>query len=105
MTGASMRQIEVSRTMVFDAPRPARAFFEALISDNLDLGRPEQVEILFKRSPRGRKPKDQAGGVFKTAIDRNNQGVTSTRLAPLTREEVPEGRPGAEDRDSGQLTR
>jgi hypothetical protein len=76
MTGASMRQIEVSRTMVFDAPRQARAFFEALISDNLDLGRPEQVEILFKRSPRGRKPKDQAGGVFKTAIDRNNQGVT-----------------------------
>ena len=71
-----MRQIEVSRTMVFDAPRQARAFFEALISDNLDLGRPEQVEILFKRSPRGRKPKDQAGGVFKTAIDRNNQGVT-----------------------------
>jgi hypothetical protein len=32
--------------------------------------------VLFKRSPRGRKPKDQAGGVFKTAIDRNNQGVT-----------------------------
>ncbi len=61
---------------MFDAPRQARAFFEALIADNLDLGRPEHVELLFKRSPRGRKPKDQAGGVFKTAIDRNNQGVT-----------------------------
>ena len=72
----SMRQVEVSRTMVLDAPRQARAFFEALIADNLDLGRPEHVEILFKRDPRGRKPKDQAGGVFKTAIDRNNQGVT-----------------------------
>ncbi len=72
----SMRQVEVSRTLVFDAPRQARAFFEALIADNLDLGRPEHVELLFKRSPRGRKPKDQAGGVFKTAIDRNNQGVT-----------------------------
>ena len=72
----SLRQVEVSRTMVFDAPRQARAFFEALIADNLDLGRPEHVEILFKRDPRGRKPKDQAGGVFKTAIDRNNQGVT-----------------------------
>ena len=62
--------------MVFDAPRQARAFFEALIADNLDLGRPENVELLFKRSPRGRKPKDQAGGVFKTAIDRSSQGVT-----------------------------
>jgi len=72
----SMRQVEVSRTMVFDAPRQARAFFEALVADNLDLGRPEHVELLFKRNPRGRKPKDQAGGVFKTAIDRNNQGVT-----------------------------
>jgi hypothetical protein len=71
----SMRQVETSRTMVFDAPRQARAFFEALVADNLDLGRPEQVEILFKRDPRGRKPKDQAGGVFKTAIDRNCNGV------------------------------
>lgn len=71
----SMRQVETSRTMVFDAPRQARAFFEALVADNLDLGRPEQVEILFKRDPRGRKPKDPAGGVFKTAIDRNCNGV------------------------------
>jgi hypothetical protein len=62
----SLRQVETSRTLVFDAPRQARAFFEALVADNLDLGRPEHVEILFKRSPRGRKPKDQAGGVFKT---------------------------------------
>jgi len=72
----SMRQVETSRTMVFDAPRQARAFFEALIADNLDLGRPEHVEILFKRDPRGRKPKDQAGGRFRTAIDRSCQGVT-----------------------------
>ncbi len=72
----SMRQVEVSRTLVFDAPRQARAFFEALVADNLDLGRPEHVELLFKRSPRGRKPKDPAGGTFKTAIDRNNNGVT-----------------------------
>ncbi len=72
----SMRQVEVSRTLVFAAPRQARAFFEALVADNLDLGRPEHVEILFKRSPRGRKPKDPAGGTFKTTIDRNNQGVT-----------------------------
>ena len=34
----SMRQVEVSRTMVFDAPRRARAFFEALVADNLDVG-------------------------------------------------------------------
>ena len=67
----------MSRTLVFDAPRQARAFFEALIADNLDLGRPENVEVLFKRDPRGRKPKDQgAGGAFKTAVDRRCDGVT-----------------------------
>jgi hypothetical protein len=61
----SMRQVEVSRTLVFDAPRRARAFFEALIADNLDIGRPANVEIIFKRHIRRDTP-----GVFRTAIDR-----------------------------------
>ena len=48
----SMRQVEVSRTIVFDAPCRVRSFFEALIADNLDLGRPENVEIIFGRRVR-----------------------------------------------------
>jgi hypothetical protein len=68
----TMRQVETSRTIVLDAPRHARAFFEALVADNLDLGRPESVELIFKRDPRGRK----AAGTFKTAIDRHTDGVT-----------------------------
>jgi len=67
----SMRQIEVSRTMVFTAPRHARAFFEALVADNIDLGRPEHVELIFDR-----RVQRNTEGVFKTAIDRFNQGVT-----------------------------
>jgi hypothetical protein len=67
----TMRQVETSRTIVLDAPRHARSFFEALVADNLDLGRPEHVELIFGRQ-RGRK----AGGVFKTAIDRHTGGVT-----------------------------
>ena len=35
-----MRQVETARTLVFDAPRHARGFFEALVTDNLDIGRP-----------------------------------------------------------------
>jgi len=61
----SMRQVEVSRTIVLDAPRRARAFFEALIADNLDIGRPASVEIIF-----GRKIRRDTPGVFRTAIDR-----------------------------------
>ena len=47
----SMRQVEVSRTLVFDAPRRARAFFEALVVDNLDIGRPDNVELIFTGPP------------------------------------------------------
>jgi hypothetical protein len=61
----SMRQVEVSRTIVFDAPRRARAFFEALIADNLDIGRPASVGIIF-----GRRIRRDTPGTFRTAIDR-----------------------------------
>jgi hypothetical protein len=64
----SMRQIEVSRTVVFDAPRRARAFFEALVVDNLDLGRHDSVELIFtgRNERRGRPPKITP--VYKTKI-------------------------------------
>ena len=42
-----MRQVEVSRTLVFDDPRRARGFFEALVTDNIDIGRPERVTVVF----------------------------------------------------------
>jgi len=66
----SMRQVEVSRTIVFTAPRHARGFFEALIADNLDIGRPDHVEIIF-----GRKVSRDTTTTFHTAIDRHNEGV------------------------------
>ena len=47
----SMRQIEVSRTLVFDAPRHARSFFEALVADNLDIGRPDTGGTDLPRAP------------------------------------------------------
>jgi hypothetical protein len=61
----SMRQVETSRTLVFDAPRRARAFFEALVADNLDIGRPERIELIFKRGQRRGRPAD---GDYKTKI-------------------------------------
>jgi hypothetical protein len=61
----SMRQVEVSRTLVFDAPRRARGFFEALVADNLDIGRPETIELIFRRGQRRGRP---AAGQFKTKV-------------------------------------
>jgi hypothetical protein len=73
----SMRQIEVSRTLVFDDDCHARAFFEALLADNMDLGRPENVELIFRRGTRtGRPTHPPRGGGFKTKIDRYCDLVT-----------------------------
>jgi hypothetical protein len=40
-------QLEVSLTQVFDRPMQGRHFFEAVIRENLDLGRPDRVRLLF----------------------------------------------------------
>ena len=73
----SMRQTETSRTLVFDGDVHARAFFEALLCENMDLGRPENVELLFRRGQRlGRPTLPPAGGGFKTKIDRYCDLVT-----------------------------
>ena len=45
----SILQAEVSLTQVFDRPLRGREFFESGIRDNLDLGRPDQVQLLFPR--------------------------------------------------------
>lgn len=60
----SMRQVEVSRTLVFDDPRRARGFFEALVADNIDIGRPAEVHAVFGRDRRGRTTAKQ----FRTRI-------------------------------------
>ena len=65
-----MRQVEVATTIAFTAPRHARAFFEALAADNLDIGRPDNMEIIFNRQVRC-----VTKGVFRTAVDRDNDGV------------------------------
>jgi len=73
----SMRQVETSRTLVFDDGVHARAFFEALLCDNMDLGRPENVELLFRRGQRlGRPTIPPPRGGFKTKIDQYCDLVT-----------------------------
>ena len=50
----SMRQVEVSRTLVFDDPRRARGFFESLVADNVGVGRPHEMRAIFGLDRRGR---------------------------------------------------
>ena len=72
----SMRQIETSRTLVFDDDCHARAFFEALLRENMDLGRPENAGLLFRRGQRRGRPAIPPARGFRTAIDQHCDMVT-----------------------------
>ena len=45
----SILQAEFSLTQIWDRPLNARCFFEEVIRENIDLGRPEQVQLIFSR--------------------------------------------------------
>jgi len=52
----SVLQAEFALTQVFDRPRSGRVFFEEVIRENLDLGRPSQVALIFDRRVTKRTP-------------------------------------------------
>jgi len=59
----SILQAEFSLTQVLDQPQHGRLFFEHVIRENLDLGRPEEVRLIFNRRISSRTP-----GSFRTRI-------------------------------------
>ena len=59
----AFRQFEVADTRVFDRPQTGRAFFEGVIRDHLDVGRPDQVVLIFDRKLMPRTP-----GRFTTRV-------------------------------------
>ena len=76
-----MRQVEVPRTLVFDDPRPARRFFEALVADNVDIGRPEQLQIVCARQVRKTTREPFRTRVFTAGSDvRLDIGYKHSRL-------------------------
>src|SRR5207247_1547843 len=65
----SILQAEFALTQVLDQPVTGRIFFEEVIRENLDIGRPDQVQLLFGRRVSRRTP-----GRFRTRI--LTEGVT-----------------------------
>jgi len=59
----SILQAEFSRTQVFDRPLSGRHLFEEIIRENIDLGRPSKVSLIFNRRINKRTP-----GNFHTRI-------------------------------------
>lgn len=62
----SIWQLEMSLTQVFTRPVYGRQFFEAVIRDNLDLGRPDRVSLLFATRLRRNTPPPDLG--YKTRV-------------------------------------
>jgi hypothetical protein len=62
-------QLECSLTQVLDRPLAGRIFFEEVIRENLGIGRPDQVQLIFHRRVTKRTP-----GRFRTRVI--TEGVT-----------------------------
>jgi hypothetical protein len=59
----SMLQAEFSLTQVLDRPLTGRVFFEEVIRENLDIGRPDHVQLIFQR-----RITKQTPGRFRTRV-------------------------------------
>jgi len=63
----SILQAEFSLTQVLDRPVTGRVFFEEVIRENLDIGRPDQVQLIFERRILRRGP-NATPGRFRTRV-------------------------------------
>jgi hypothetical protein len=59
----SILQAEFALTQVLDRPLTGRCFFEEVLRENLDLGRPTQMQLIFNRRVTRRTP-----GRFRTRV-------------------------------------
>jgi hypothetical protein len=59
----SILQAEFALTQVLDRPQTGRIFFEQVIRENLDIGRPDQVQLIFER-----RVTKQTPGRFRTRV-------------------------------------
>jgi len=59
----SILQAEFTLTQVLDHPRTGRCFFEEVIRENLDIGRPTHMQLIFNRRVTRRTP-----GRFRTRV-------------------------------------
>src|SRR5438270_13689100 len=75
----------MSLTHVFTAPVYGRHFFEAVIRDNLDLGRPDRVSLLFPTRLQRQPPPPGRG--YKTRV--NTYGVAPSLHVQFHHSPVP----------------
>ena len=85
----SILRAEFSLTQVLDRPVTGRVFFEEVIRENLDIGRPGQVQLIFDRRVTARTP----GPVSYEGDHRRSGSLAARRLQEHTDQAVSQGGP------------
>ncbi len=93
----AFRQLELSDTRFFDRPQVGREWFERHARDQLALGRPDQVAIVFGRRISARRP-----ACFEPRHPPRRRGRDPDPLPRLEGEAIPQGRARAPHRDDRQ---
>jgi hypothetical protein len=83
----SILQAEFSTTQVLDRPVHGRLFFEQVIRENLDLGRPEEVQLIFnRRIPRNTQARFRTRVVTHDVTPSLNVYYKNTRIKQYHKE-------------------
>ena len=98
----SILQAEFSLTQMLDRPVSGRIFFEQVLHDNLDIGRPDQVSLIFDRRIIRKGRYTDPGPVPHPGHHRRGHPVPARRLQERQDQAVPQGRQGAAHRDHDQ---
>src|SRR5215213_3204076 len=101
----SILQAEFSLTQMLDRPVSGRIFFEQVLHDNLDIGRPDQISLIFDRriirTGRSKTP----GPVPHPGHHQRGHPVPAHRLQALQDQAVPQAGKSATHRDHDQRHR
>ena len=94
----SILQAEFSLTQVLDRPVTGRVFFEEVIRENLDIGRPSHVQLIFDRKVTRR----DAGSISYPCHYRGRRPVSAYRLQKHAHQAVSQRRTGTAHRNDHQ---
>ena len=98
----SVLQAEFSLTQMLDAPVTGRIFFDQLIRDNLDLGRPDRVRADLRAPYPARAQASHAGPVPHPCHHRGRGPEPARGLQELEDKAVPQAGQGAQDGNDHQ---
>ena len=98
----SILQAEFSLTQMLDKPVSGRIFFEQVIRDNLDLGRPDRISLIFGRSHLPRPQEPHPRHLRHPRGHRRGHPQPARALQAHADQAVPQARTGPAHRDHHQ---